>query len=121
MVAAPGGPHIQAAGGGGLAHPGDRPVDGDPLVAVVGGRVAELDRFGHIAGLQPDPTVSRPAHRAGQHRPVGLDGFDGPGFPVGHIGGRIVAAGHDPVPGPDPDPVPARRHPDIVDQPRRYP
>ena len=79
----------QMTGAGGLA-----------LGAVNRGRVRQLDMLPHIPG-RDGAHIGGPSTAKG-HGPVGVDGGDGPGGPVGHPEVAVVASGRDPVTHPDP-------------------
>ena len=111
LVPAPGHPDVGGLRGRVIPQQEMPGVGGVALGAVDGGGVGQLHPIRDIAGGQ-DP-VAAPAFHG--EAAVGVDGGDGPGVPVRHSQGGVVAAGRDPIPHPDRLAAPRGDHGPVID------
>ena len=111
-LAAAGHRHVGRGGGGRVRHHEVGGLGGVALGAVAGGGVTELDVLADVVGGQ---LATAPVAVVDGEPAVAVHPGDGPGLPVGHAEGGVVAAGHDQVPGADPLPVPVADGAVVVD------
>lgn len=96
--------HVRRSGAGGIAEGDVGSINGVALCSVDGGGIGEIDE--PVRVLRRDLTIASAAVED-QAAVVALAG-DGPGLPIGDAEGRVVSAGGDAV--PEPDPFTSRGH-----------